>query len=186
MASEDTSTGGLSGRYASALFELADEQKKLDKVAEDLTALKAAIDDSKDLRDLIRSPLYGRDAQGKAMAALLEKMKVDELTRNFVLVIARNSRLFALRQIAEAYLTELARRRGEVTAEVTAASELSEEQKAALTEALNKSVSGKVQLDVKIDPAILGGLIVRVGSRMIDSSVRSKLQRLKFAMKGVG
>ena len=186
MASEDTSTGGLAGRYASALFELADEQKKLDKVAENLTALKAVIDDSKDLRDLIRSPLYGRDAQGKAMAALLDKMQADELTRNFVLVVTRNRRLFALRQIAEAYLAELARRRGEVTAEVTAAAELSDAQKAALTEALNKSVNGKVQLDVKIDPAILGGLIVRVGSRMIDSSVRSKLQRLKFAMKGVG
>jgi F-type H+-transporting ATPase subunit delta len=113
-------------------------------------------------------------------------MKVEDLTRNFVLVIARNRRLFALREIAEAYLAELARRRGEVTAEVTAASELSDEQKKALTEALGKSVSGKVQLDVRVDPAILGGLIVRVGSRMIDSSVRSKLQRLKFAMKGVG
>lgn len=186
MASEDTSTGGLTGRYASALFELADEQKKLDKVAENLTALKAAIGESAELRELIRSPLYGRDDQAKAMAALLDKMGVEDLTRSFVLVIVRNRRLFALRQIADAYLVELARRRGEVTAEVTAAGELSEEQKKALTEALNKSVSGKVQLDVKIDPAILGGLIVRIGSRMIDSSVRSKLQRLKFAMKGVG
>ncbi|MEX0923608.1 MAG: F0F1 ATP synthase subunit delta [Rhodovibrionaceae bacterium] len=186
MASEDTSTGGLAGRYASALFELADEQKKLDKVAEDLTALKAAIDTSEDLAELIRSPLYGRDLQAKAMGALLDKMKVEDLTRNFVLVIVRNRRLFVLRRIADAYLIELARRRGEVTAQVTAASELSEDQKKALTEALGKSMSGKVQLDVKIDPAILGGLIVRVGSRMIDSSVRSKLQRLKFAMKGVG
>ncbi len=186
MASEDTSTGGLAGRYASALFELADEQKTLDKVAEDLIAIKAALDESAQLREMIRSPLYGRDEQAKTMAALLDKMQIDGLARNFVQVIVRNQRLFALRQIADAYLLELARRRGEVTAEVTAASELSEAQKTALTEALNKSVSGKVQLDVKIDPAILGGLVVRVGSRMIDSSIRSKLQRLKFAMKGVG
>ena len=187
MASNsDSGTGGLAGRYALALLELADQHKTLDDVAEDLRGLGALLDESEDLRRLIRSPLFSRDQQSQAIAAVLEKAGVDSLTRRFVLVVARNRRLFALPQIIRAYLSELARRRGEVTAEVTSARALDEEQQAALSEALRRVVGGKVQVDLKVDEGLIGGLIVRVGSRMIDSSLRSKLQRLQLAMKGVG
>lgn len=186
MAGEDTSTGGLAGRYALALFELADQAKELDRVAEDLKGLGALLAESEDLQRLVGSPLYGREQQAQAMAAVLEKAGVAELTRRFVLVVAQNRRLFALPGMIRAFLAELARRRGEVRAEVTAAAPLSEAQEKALLETLSRSVGGKIRLAVHSDPSLLGGLIVKVGSRMIDTSIRTKLQRLQFAMKGVG
>nr|WP_227010128.1 F0F1 ATP synthase subunit delta [Pelagibius marinus] len=176
----------LAGRYASALLDLADEQKALDQVADDLKALRSLIAESEDLRRLLDSPVFSREEQRKAMTALMEKIGTGELTRHFVLVVADNHRLFALPAMIEAYLAELAQRRGEITAEVTAARNLSDAQQAALLEALRSSVGSKVQLDLKVDPALIGGLVVKVGSRMIDSSLRSKLQRLQLAMKGVG
>jgi F-type H+-transporting ATPase subunit delta len=186
LAGEDTSTSSLAERYATALFDLAETANKLDEVADDLRGLKAAIGGSDDLQRLIRSPLYGRGQQAAAMAAVLDKAGVQDLTRRFVLVAAQNRRLFAVPGMINAYLAELARRRGEVTAEVTAARELTADQRKALGEALGKAVGGNVQMNLKVDPSLLGGLMVKVGSRMIDSSVKSKLQRLKFAMKGVG
>ena len=177
---------GLARRYASALFDLADASKELDSLAEELRALKAIVEESEDLRRLINSPLYGRDQQAKAMASILEKAGASDLCRRFVLVVAGNRRLFALTRIIDAYLAELARRRGEVTAQVTAARELSEEQKDALTDALKKVVGAKVQVDLKVDQGLIGGLIVKVGSRMVDTSLRSKLERLELAMKGTG
>lgn len=185
-ATSDRGTGGLAERYASALLELAEERNELDAVAEDLTGVGRMIEQSDDLQRLIRSPLLGRELQGKAMSALLERSGVGGLTRRFVLVAAQNRRLFALPQMIRAYLGELARRRGEVTAEVTAAKELDEGQRSALTEALRKAVGSKVTVDLKVDPDLIGGLVVKVGSRMVDSSLRSKLQRLQLAMKGVG
>ncbi|WP_035725586.1 F0F1 ATP synthase subunit delta [Fodinicurvata fenggangensis] len=186
MAGNTTSKDGLAGRYALALFDLADEAKSLDAVAENLRELKKLIEESSDLQTLIRSPLYGRDQQAKAMQAVLEKAGADDLTRRFVLVIAQNRRLFALPEIIEAYLAELAHRRGEISADVTAATSLTKTQEKALLDTIAKSVGGKVQLNVKVDPDLLGGLIVMVGSRMVDTSIKSKLQRLQFAMKGVG
>jgi F-type H+-transporting ATPase subunit delta len=177
--------GGLAGRYASALFDLAENAKQLDAVAGELRGLRQVIADSEDLRRLIRSPIYDREQQGAAMAAILDKAGVGDLTRRFVLVVAQNRRLFALPQMIDAYLAELAHRRGEVTAVVTAARALTKEQQSALTERLRKVVGAKVQVDLKVDPALLGGLVVRVGSRMIDSSLRSKLEKLQYAMKGV-
>jgi F-type H+-transporting ATPase subunit delta len=176
----------LAGRYASALLDLADEQKALDQVADDLKALRSLIAESEDLRRLLDSPVFSREEQRKAMTALMEKVETGELTRRFVLVVADNHRLFALPAMIEAYLSELAQRRGEITAEVTAARNLSDAQQAALLEALRTAVGSKVQLDLKVNPALIGGLVVKVGSRMIDSSLRSKLQRLQLAMKGVG
>ncbi len=186
MAAEDIGLSGLPGRYALALLELADERKQLDPVAEDLRGLKATIAESEDLRRLIRSPVFTRDQQGRAMTAILDRAGVGELTRRFVLLVARNRRLFALDRMIAAYLAELARRRGEITARVTSATALDDEQQRALVETLRNEVGAKVQVELEVDPSLIGGLIVRVGSRMIDNSIRSKLQRLQLAMKGTG
>lgn len=181
MASQ---TSGLAGRYASALYELADEGKALDAVAADLTALRQLLKDSADLDRLVRSPVLGRDEQAKAIGAVLEQAGAHELTRNFVGVAAQNRRLFALSDMIDGFLSELAHRRGEVSADVTSAVELKSEEVDAVTEALKKAIGGNVAVNLSVDPALIGGMIVRVGSRMIDSSLRSKLQRLQLAMKG--
>jgi F-type H+-transporting ATPase subunit delta len=138
------------------------------------------------LRRFIRSPLYDRDEQSKVMTAILDKAGAGELTRRFVLVVSHNRRLFVLPRMIDAFLAELAHRRGEVTAQVTAARDLSDSQKDALLEALRKAVGAKVQMDLRIDQSLIGGLVVKVGSRMIDTSLRSKLERLELAMKGAG
>jgi F-type H+-transporting ATPase subunit delta len=174
----------IAGRYAKALFDLADEAKQLDQVATDLRAIHAAIDESEDLRRLTRSPVISRADQGKAMGAVAERLGVSELTGKFLAHAAANRRLFALPNIIKAFLTELATRRGEIAAEVTSAKPLSEAQTAALEDALKKAVGGKVAVTTKTDQSLIGGLIVKVGSRMVDSSVATQLQRLKLAMKG--
>ena len=176
----------MAGRYASALFELADEQKALDQVAGELSALKRVIAESEDMRRFIRSPLYGREDQTRVMAAILDKASAGDLTRRFVMVVAHNRRLFALPRMIDAFLAELAHRRGEVTAQVMAAYDLSETQKDALLTALRQAIGSKVKMDLKIDKGLIGGLVIKVGSRMIDTSLRSKLQRLELAMKGSG
>ncbi len=186
MAGTNTSLSGLAGRYALALLDLADEDKSLDTVADDLRALARMIDESEDLRRLLRSPLISREQQETALAAVLDKAGLGQTTCHFAQVVARNRRLFVLPQIIDTYLSELARRRGEVTAQVTSAVALSDAQRQALIESLNSSVGGKVQVDVTVDDSLIGGLIVKIGSRMIDNSLRSKLQRLQLAMKGVG
>jgi len=180
------SESGLAGRYAAALYELADEGKALDTVAEDLNALQSALDNSEDMRRLVRSPVLDRDAQWKAMSALLEKMGAHELTRKFLGVVTANRRLFALSGIVRAYLAELAARRGEVTADVVTAHPLTDAQTKALAAELKKAIGGKVSIAARVDPSILGGLVVKVGSRMVDSSLRTQLQRLRIAMKGAG
>jgi F-type H+-transporting ATPase subunit delta len=186
LASDEAAGSGLAGRYASALFELADEQKALDQVAGELSALKRVIAESEDMRRFIRSPLYGREDQTRVMAAILDKASAGDLTRRFVMVVAHNRRLFALPRMIDAFLAELAHRRGEVTAQVMAAYDLSEIQKDALLTALRQAIGSKVKMDLKIDKGLIGGLVIKVGSRMIDTSLRSKLQRLELAMKGSG
>jgi F-type H+-transporting ATPase subunit delta len=180
------SESGLAGRYAAALYELADEGKTLDAIAADLSALQAALDGSEDMRRLVRSPVIDRDAQWQAMSALLGKMDAHELTRDFLGVVTANRRLFALSGIIRAFLEELASRRGEVTAEVVTAHSLTDSQTKALEAELKKAVGGKVAIAARVDPSILGGLVVKVGSRMVDSSLRTQLQKLKIAMKGTG
>lgn len=177
---------GLAGRYAQALIELAEDKKRLDQVAEDFRGLRALVDDSPELRRLLRNPLFGRERQTKAITAILDKAGVDPITKNFCLVVARNNRLFALPEMMDGYLQKLAKKRGEITAQVTAAQELSDKQKQSLADALHKSVGGKVNIETRVDPGLIGGLVVRVGSRMIDNSLRSKLNRLQHAMKGAG
>ena len=171
-----TPVSEIASRYAAALFDLADDQGSLDTVAGDLARLTAAVEDSTDLQRVLRSPVLDRNDQGRAIAAILEKMEVSELTRKFVGLIAKNRRLFAL--------TELARRRGEISAEVTAAKPLSDAQISALQDTLQKSLGGKVTVAPKVDPGLIGGLIVRVGSQMIDTSLRTQLNKMQLAMKG--
>jgi len=184
LASEATGVSGLAERYAAALFELADERRRLDEVASDLRQLRAMLAASPDLARLVRSPILTRGEQGKAIAALAERAGFSRLVCDFLAVVAKNRRLFAVPAMIEAYLIELAERRGEVTAEVTAAQPLSEGQLGLLSEQLRRSVGRRVSLEVKVDPGLIGGLIVKLGSRMIDGSVKSKLQRLQLAMKG--
>jgi len=185
VASASTGVSGLADRYAAALFDLADERKDLDTVAADLRRLRDMISESADLRRLVRSPVLSRVEQARAIGAIAESAGLSQLTRNFLGLIAQHRRLFALPAMIDAYLAQLAARRGEVTAQVVAAQPLTPAQEAAVNEQLRKAVGSKVAVEVRVDPSLLGGMIVKVGSRMVDASVRSKLQRLQFAMKGV-
>ena len=186
MASEATGVSGLAERYAAALFDLADERHALDAVAGDLRELRAMLHGSGDLTRMLRSPVLTRDEQGKAVAALAERAGLSSLTRDFLGVVARNRRLFAVPEMIEAYLRNLAARRGEVTAVVTVAQPLDEARQAALTEQLRRAVGARVAIDIRVDPALLGGMIVKVGSRMVDASLSSRLQRLRLAMRAGG
>lgn len=181
-----TNVTGLSGRYATALFDLAESASALDQVAEDLRQIEAMTAESDDLSRLIRSPAISRADQSAAMQALLEKVGAAELTRNFIGVVASNRRLFVLGDIIKDYLMVLAGRRGEMTADVTSAKPLSDGQQAEIVTALQTSVGGKVSLNSTVDPELLGGLVIKIGSRMVDSSLQTKLQHLKLAMRGVG
>ncbi|MFT5182306.1 MAG: F-type H+-transporting ATPase subunit delta [Alphaproteobacteria bacterium] len=184
MATEANVISVVAERYASAVYELADEARVLDGTADDLKSLQAMLRDSADLQMLIRSPLIDAGDKAAAMGSILEQAGASDLTRRFIAVIARNNRLFVLPATIEAFLTELAHRRGEVTAEVTSAQPLKQLQLESVTNALRGALGGKVTVDAKLDPSLIGGLVVRVGSRMIDASLKSKLQRLQLAMKG--
>jgi F-type H+-transporting ATPase subunit delta len=186
LASEATGVSGLAERYATALFDLADERHALDAVAADLRELRDMVAASGDLVRLLRSPVLSRVEQGKAVAALAARAGLSDLTRDFLGVVARNRRLFAVPAMIEAYLRRLAERRGEVTAEVTVAQKLNEASHAALMEQLRRAIGARVAVDIRIDPGLLGGMIVKVGSRMIDASLSSRLQRLRLAMKSTG
>lgn len=177
---------GLAARYASALYDLADGERALDTVAADLGDLRRLIAENADLARLVRSPVLAREEQARGLDAVLQAGGAHALTRKFVGVVAMNRRSFALAAMAEAFLSELARRRGEVVAEVVSAVELENGQADAVTAALRDAVGQKVAVTQTVDPSLIGGLVVRVGSRMIDSSIRTKLQRLHSAMKGVG
>ncbi|WP_114394787.1 F0F1 ATP synthase subunit delta [Oleisolibacter albus] len=186
MAAEGTGVSGLAARYATALFDLADEGKVLDPTAQDLATLRQMLAESADLRRLVSSPLLTREEQGRAIGAVLQAAGMGDLVRKFVGLVAQNRRLFSLPGMIDGYLRKLALRRGQETAFVVAARPLSPDQLAAVTGALRQSMGAKVAVDVSVDPALIGGMIVKVGSRMIDSSVRTKLTKLKLAMKGVG
>ena len=183
---ETTGTSGLAERYATALFELADERRVLDGVAGDLRELRTMLHESGDLVRLLRSPVVSRDEQAKAVAALAERAGLAGLTRDFLGLVAQNRRLFAVPAMIEAYLKKLAERRGEITAEVTVAQTLSEARQAALLEQLRRTVGARVVVDIRVDPQLLGGMIVKIGSRMVDASLNSRLQRLRLAMKATG
>jgi F-type H+-transporting ATPase subunit delta len=176
--------GGLAGRYALALFELAQDQKSLDAVSADLASLRRAMDTSPDLARLIKSPVFSAHDQGKALKAILAQMGANSLTSNFVLLLASKRRLFALTGVIRAYESLVAKSRGETEAEVTAARALSDAEIADLKSVLKSRLGKEPRLHTKVDPSLLGGLVVKVGSRMIDSSLRTKLDGLRSAMKG--
>jgi len=185
LAAESTGISGLAERYAAALFELADERRVLDAVAGDLREVRAMVAASADLVRLVRSPVLSRAEQARAIAALGESAGLSKLTRDFLAVVAGNRRLFAVPAMIGAYLRKLAERRGEVTAEVTTAQALTTAQQDALGEQLRRVVGGRVAVDLRVDPGLLGGMIVKIGSRMVDGSLKGQLQRLQLSMKGI-
>jgi len=182
VSSEQPVTG-VAGRYATALFELAESEGSLDAVANDLASIGRMLDESEDLRRLVRSPVFGADLQGKAIAAVLEKAGIAGLTAQFIGLVVKNRRLFALPGMMSAFRQLLAVKRGEITASVVSAHALSDAQVDGLKTALKSATGRDVNIDTTVDESLLGGLIVKVGSRMIDSSLRTKLNSLKIAMK---
>jgi F-type H+-transporting ATPase subunit delta len=186
VATDDPMMASMAGRYAAALFELARDQRQLGEVERDLAAFRTMLDESDDLRRLVRSPVISAEDQGKALAALLDKAGIGGLTANFLKLIARNRRLFAAADMMKGFRALLARERGEVSADVASAHALTREQIELLSDTLRTSIGKNVQVNTRVDPGLLGGLIVKVGSKMIDSSLRTKLDNLKVAMKGIG
>lgn len=180
------STGVIAERYALALFELAETQGSLDPVSTDLSGLKSAISECDDLRRAITGLNLHRETQANAIMAVAKAAGFTQLTINFLGLLGKSRRLDALPAIITSFQERLARHRGEVTAKVGTAQPLSDVQMETLTAALKTAFGGKVAIDVTVDPSLLGGLVVKVGSRMVDSSVKAKLQNLKLAMKGVG
>jgi F-type H+-transporting ATPase subunit delta len=184
MAGQEPIVSGVAGRYATALFELALEEKKVDAVKADLDRFSAMVDESPDLARLVRSPVFTADEQTKALSAVLDKAGISGLAANFLKLVVANRRLFSIGLIIKTFRMLVARHKGEVTAQVIVAEKLSDQNIEALKGALKNVTGGKdIDFDVKVDPAIIGGLIVQVGSRMVDSSLRTKLNSIKLAMK---
>ncbi|MBM3545224.1 MAG: F0F1 ATP synthase subunit delta [Alphaproteobacteria bacterium] len=186
MVSEVETPSGVAGRYAFALFELAKDERALDQVAADLDRFNQALDTSNDLTRLVKSPVFSAEEQMRALAAVLDEIGIGGLTKNFLLLAAKNRRLFAVPDMISAFRAMLARERGETSASVTAAAKLTETQVTALKQALKAALGKEIMLEERVDPTLLGGLVVKVGSRMIDTSLRTRLNSLKVAMKEVG
>jgi F-type H+-transporting ATPase subunit delta len=174
----------LAGRYASALFDLARDQRQIESVARSLEALNQALVDSRDFNELVTSPLVSREEAGKALAALAPDLGLDPITTKFVGVLARNGRKNQLRAVIRAFRRLAAEHRGETTADVITARPLNDDQLAQLRQQLRTRAGREVNVDAQVDPAILGGIIVKLGSQQIDASIRTKLNRLAQAMKG--
>lgn len=188
MAKEDqTIVSGVSGRYASALYALAQEQRVADQVAQDLNRFNALVEESDDLRRLVRSPAFSADQQIKALSAILAKANIGGLAANFIKLAADKRRLFAVQNMVRDFNALHDAARGVSRAQVTVAAPLSDSQAETLREALKEITGGKsVDMAVKVDPAIIGGLVVKLGSRMFDGSLRTKLNSLRTRMKEVG
>ena len=174
----------LAGRYASALFDLARDERQIDAVGRSLDLLAQALADSRDLSELVASPLVGREDAGNAFAGIAASLKLDPVTTNFLGVLARNGRKGQLLPVIRFFRRLAAAHRGETTAEVISARPLKDDQLATLKTQLRARAGRDVTLETRVDPDILGGLVVKLGSQMIDSSIRTKLNRLAHAMKG--
>lgn len=177
---------GIASRYATAIFELAKEDGAIDTVEADVDALDAALKASDDFRELIKSPVYSRDDQGRAIGAVAERMGLSQIMTNTLRLMASKRRLFTLPQLVTTLRERIAREKGIVTAEVTTASELSEEQRNRLVETLRAAAGRDIKLDIAVDERLIGGMRVKVGSRMVDTSIRSKLAALQNTMKEAG
>jgi F-type H+-transporting ATPase subunit delta len=186
VAGSTTRNSGVAERYAKALFELAQDSNSLTAVEGDLDRFAGLIADSDDLRRLVKSPVFSAGEQERAVAAILDKDNIGGLVANFVKVAAANRRLFVVPDVIVAFKELAARQRGEIAAEVTSAEPLSDRHVAELKAALKASLGKDVTLATHVDPSLIGGLIVKVGSRMIDGSLKTKLNSLKLAMKEVG
>jgi len=176
----------MAGRYATALFELALESGKIREVEKNMADFAAMLKGSEDLDRLVRSPVFSAEDQQLGLSALLKKAGIRGLTANFLALVAQNRRLFAVSDMIQAFRALLARHRGEVSAEVSSAARLSAAQVKSLKAELKAAIGQNIQISTQVDPALLGGLVVKVGSRMIDTSLRTRLNNLKFAMKEVG
>ena len=186
MAGNTSPVSGVAERYANALFELAIDNKSLAEVEKDLGRFADLISESPDLARLVRSPVFSAADQSRAVVAVLEKAGIGGLVANVVKVAAANRRLFVVPEIVTAFRRLAAQHRGEVSAEVVSAEPLADKHVAELKAALKASLGKDVTLDTSVDPSLIGGLIVKVGSRMIDGSLKTKLNSLKLAMKEVG
>jgi len=186
VTDRSSSVSGVAERYASALFDLARDANEIPAVEGKLITLSQALDESAELRRLVESPVFSAEEQVRAIEAVAKHLGIDGITVSFLGLVARNRRLFALRGMIRAFRDMAARHRGEVTAEVTSAHTLGDEQIAALKGALRDKVGKDVTLQVRVNPAILGGLIVKVGSRMIDTSLRTRLMTVRTQLKEVG
>ena len=186
MAGEDPIVAGMAGRYASALFELGREAKAVDGVKGDLDRFAALLAESPDLQRLVRSPVFSAEDQLRALTVILERAALGSLTANFLKLVTTNRRLYAIGDMIKAFGLLYARHKGEVMAAVTVAEPLGAKQRHALEEALKSVTTEHVALTVTVDPAIIGGLIVKLGSRMVDTSLRTKLNSIRQAMKGSG
>ena len=185
MAADEPTVSGMAGRYATALFELALEEHAIDAVRDDLGRFGAMIDDSADLQRLVRSPVFTAEEQSKALTSVLDKAGIGGVAARFLKVVSSNRRLFAVRDMIRGFRTLVAQHKGETSATVTVAEKPSEEHLAAIKDALKAVTKKDVQVEVKVDPSIIGGLIVKLGSRMVDTSLRTKLNAIKHAMKEV-
>jgi len=179
-------SSGIAARYATAVFELAKEAKDIPAIESDIATLGEALETSADFGNLITSPVYSRADQGAAIASIAAKMGLSSMMANVLGLMARNRRLFVLPSLLSALAAHIADEKGEVSAEVTSAKKLTKAQEAKLAAELKKAVGKDVKIDATVDEALIGGLVVKVGSRMIDSSVASKLSKLQNAMKEVG
>jgi F-type H+-transporting ATPase subunit delta len=186
VTDQTSSVSGVAERYASALFDLARDESAIDRVEGELRTLSAALDESSELRRLVQSPVFSADEQERAIGAVAEHLHITGLTASFLGLVARNRRLYALAQMIRALHAMAARHRGEVTAEVTSAYPLSDTHVAALKAALKEKLGKDVTLEARVNPAILGGLVVKVGSRMVDTSLRTRLMNVKTRLKEVG
>jgi F-type H+-transporting ATPase subunit delta len=181
---DEAHISGIAGRYATAIFELADEERSLETIERDLASLRQAIAESADLASLVRAPIYSSEQQKKGLGAILRRMDAAPLTIRFVLLLADKRRLFALTDIIRGFNSLLSKQRGEVDAQVTSARPLSDAEVAELKKVLKSRLGRDARLEAKVDPRLLGGLVVKVGSRMIDSSLRTKLDGIRAAMRG--
>ena len=186
MSESASISTGIAGRYATAVFELAKDGNALPALEGDIAALGAAIAESDDFRSLMHSPVYSREAQGDAIGAITAKMGLSDIMANTLKLMASKRRLFVLPQLLMRLRDLIDEEKGEITADVQAATSLTDDQKNALAATLKRSVGKDVKINITVDDSLIGGLIVKVGSKMIDTSIRSKLMSLQNTMKEVG